>query len=128
MLWYNFLYQDHARLQPSNTSALDSPTNSLLQLYQLLRYGILIAFRYVELKFQLIASATWNLCRFSWLSPTRRTFVSSVGCLDYVESLSPELVDANTWDLCCLSWFLGYVPLIQTSLALGHAPGDEMES
>ena len=36
------------------------------------------------LSLQLVASATWDLCRFSWSLPLRGTFVASVGCLRYV--------------------------------------------
>ena len=40
---------------------------------------------------QLVASATWDLCRLSWSPPLRRTLLA-------------QLVVSATWDLCCLSW------------------------
>ncbi len=104
-----------------------------MPLYQLLIYGACGRLRYIvsvmgswspqlrdcghlcyvgPLSPQLVASATWDLCRFSWSSPLRETFVASVGRetfvasvgrLCYVGPLSPQLVTLAMWDLCCLS-------------------------
>ena len=56
------------------------------------------------LSLQLVASATWDLCRLIWSPPLRGTFVASVGRLRYVGPLSLQLVASATWDLCHFSW------------------------
>ena len=65
----------------------------------------------------LVVSATWDLCCFSWSSPLRGTFVASVGRLRY-----GTMIASATWGLLPLLRRLCYVHLFQTGLALGHVP------
>ncbi len=70
------------------------------------------------LSFQLVVSATQDLCCFSWSLLLRRTFVAlvghlrygtfviSVGCLYYIELLLLQLVAFAIQDLCRFSWSL----------------------
>ncbi len=96
MQCYILLHQDHARLQPSNASALYFLENALLSLYQLLTRGTSDRPQYIGTW----SPPLWDFRRLSWSPPLRGTFVASVGRFRYVGPLSPQWVASATWDLC----------------------------